>query len=122
VSTVDFEPLTIAVPLREDPAGVLRIGNSHVLLELVLRAFKAGATPEAIVHSYDSLHLPDVYAVIARYLSSPEPFEQYMHVRDQLAEELKNRIQKTQGTQDNLRLVLLARANARKQGSAQTGE
>ena len=32
-----FEPLTLAVPLREEPAGVLRVGKSRVLLELVLR-------------------------------------------------------------------------------------
>jgi hypothetical protein len=30
---VDFEPLSIAVPLSEDPPGVFRVGNSRVLLE-----------------------------------------------------------------------------------------
>ena len=42
VSTVDFEPLTIGVPLREDPPGVFLVGDSRVLLELVLDAFKRG--------------------------------------------------------------------------------
>ena len=41
------------------PPGVFRVGKSRVLLELVLRAFKAGATPEAIVQSYDTLNLTD---------------------------------------------------------------
>jgi hypothetical protein len=51
MTTLDFEPLTVTVPLREEPAGVLRVGKSRVLLELVLHAFKAGTTPEAIVQS-----------------------------------------------------------------------
>jgi uncharacterized protein (DUF433 family) len=70
-TTVDFEPLSVAVPLREDPQGVFRVGKSRVLLELVIRAFQAGATPEAIVQSYDTLKLPDVYAVVSYYLSTP---------------------------------------------------
>ena len=42
LSSVDFEPLSICVPLREDPPGVFRVGESRVLLELVLDAFKRG--------------------------------------------------------------------------------
>jgi hypothetical protein len=66
MTMLDFEPLTVTVPLREEPPGVFRVGESRVLLELVLRAFQAGATPEAIVQSYDTLNLADVYAVISR--------------------------------------------------------
>ena len=86
MTTLDFEPLTVVVPLREEPAGVLRVGKSRVLLELVLHAFKAGATPEAIVQSYDTLKLADVYAVVSRYLSAPEPFEEYLRIREEVAE------------------------------------
>lgn len=31
-------PPTVSVPLREDPPGVLLLGNSRVLLELVIHA------------------------------------------------------------------------------------
>ncbi len=53
-----------APPLSEDASGALRVGNSRVLLELVIRAFQDGATPETIVQRYAALALPDVYAVI----------------------------------------------------------
>jgi uncharacterized protein (DUF433 family) len=36
-----------------------------VLLELVVREFRRGATPEQIVQAYDTLDLRDVYAVLA---------------------------------------------------------
>ena len=64
MTTAELEPLTVTVPLREEPPGVFRVGNSRVLLELVIRAFQRGETPEGIVQSYDTLSLPDVYAVI----------------------------------------------------------
>lgn len=122
MTTLDFEPLSIIVPLREEPSGVLRVGKSRVLLELVLRAFKAGATPEAIVQSYDTLKLADVYAVISRYLADPAPFDEYLRLRDEVAAEARRTIEKSQGPQDNLRAILQARAKAREEQSAQTGQ
>src|SRR5438552_2957606 len=103
MTTVDFEPLTVAVPLREDPPGVFRVGKSRVLLELVLQAFKAGATPEAIVQSYDTLNLADVYVVVGRYLTDPAPFEDYLRKCDEAAAETRLKIEARQGPQGNLR-------------------
>ena len=68
-----FEPLSVQVPLREDPSGVFRVGESRVLLELVIHAFQRGATPEVIMRCYDTLRLRDVYAVITHYLANPAP-------------------------------------------------
>jgi uncharacterized protein (DUF433 family) len=113
MTTIDFEPLTLVVPLREEPPGVLRVGKSRVLLELVLRAFRAGATPEAIVQSYDTLNLADVYAVISRYLAHPEPFDAYLRECDEQAAEGRNKIEELQGPQGDLRATLLARARAK---------
>jgi hypothetical protein len=118
----DFEPLSITVPLREEPPGVLRVGKSRVLLELVLRAFQAGATPEAIVQSYDTLNLADVYAVVSRYLAAPGPFEEYLRIREETAAEARRRIEEFQGPQGNLRAVLLARAKAKEDARAQAGQ
>ena len=122
MTTVDFEPLTILVPLREEPSGVLRVGKSRVLLELVLRAFKAGATPEAIVQSYDTLNLADVYAVVSRYLAAPDPFEEYLRLREDVGAEARRKIEEIQGSQGNLRDILLARAKAKEQARAQAGQ
>ena len=57
MTTVDFEPLSVTVPLWEDPPGVFRVGNSRVLLELVIGAFKRGEAPEGIVRYVGTLHL-----------------------------------------------------------------
>jgi hypothetical protein len=122
MTTLDFEPLTVAVPIREEPPGVFRVGKSRVLLELVLRAFKAGATPEAIVQSYDTLSLPDVYAVVTRYLAAPAPFEAYLRQCDEAAAKTRRKIEEFQGPQGDLRAKLLARAKAKEEERAQAGQ
>jgi uncharacterized protein (DUF433 family) len=113
MTTLALEPLSVAVPLREDPPGVYRVGKSRVLLELVIRAFQAGATPESIVQSYDTLSLPDVYAVISFYLASPAPIEEYLRRCDEAAAETRRRIEASQPPRENLRDLIMARAKAK---------
>jgi hypothetical protein len=122
MTLVDFAPLTIEVPLREEPAGVIRVGKSRVLLELVIRAFQAGATPEAIVQAYDTLTLADVYTVAGRYLANPAPFEEYLRSRDHAAAETRAKIEAAQPSQGNLREILVARAKAQEQQRARSGQ
>ncbi len=96
MTTVDFEPLTIDVPLREDPPGVFRVGQSRVLLELVLRAFQRGESAEGIVRSYPTLRLGDVYAVIGRYLAAPAPFDDYLRQCGEQAKSVRREIEAAQ--------------------------
>ena len=113
MSTVDFEPLTVTVPLWEDPPGVFRVGKSRVLLELVLDAFKRGESPEAIVRSYRTLRLADVYAVISRYLANPAPFDEYLRRCDQEAEAVRRKLEAAGMTGGVSKEELLARARAK---------
>jgi uncharacterized protein (DUF433 family) len=112
MTTVDFEPLTVEVPLWEDPPGVFRVGKSRVLLELVIGAFHRGESPEAIVRSYRTLRLADVYAVITRYLANPAPFDEYLRQSQEQSEAIRRAVEAAQPsgpTRDDL----LARAKAK---------
>jgi uncharacterized protein (DUF433 family) len=95
-----------APPLREDAAGALRVGDSRVLLELVIRAFQDGATPETIVQRYSTLALPDVYAVIAYYLRHRREVDDYLARREEQAEEARKRIESQQGDLSEIRARL----------------
>lgn len=101
-----------APPLREEVDGALRVGNSRVLLELVIRAFQDGATPETILQRYPTLTLSDIYAVIAYYLRHPSDIEDYLARRDRTAEEVSSRIERMQGDLADVRARLLARSHA----------
>lgn len=101
-----------APPLREDAAGALRVGDSRVLLELVLRAFEDGATPETIVQRFPTLLLSDVYAVIAYYLRHRSEINAYLSQREQKSEEVRQRLQNEQSDLNEIRTRLLARRQA----------
>lgn len=100
---------TEAPPLRRDASGALRVGRSRVLLELVIRAFQDGATPEVIAQRYPSATLADVYAVIAYYLRHQADIEAYLADREQQAQEVRQRIESRQGDLADLRARLLSR-------------
>jgi uncharacterized protein (DUF433 family) len=112
MTIANFSPLTVEVPLWEEPPGVFRVGKSRVLLELVIGAFKRGESPEAIVRSYRTLPLADVYAVISRYLVNPAPFDEYLRQGEEQAEATRRTIEASQPagpSKDELR----ARARAK---------
>src|SRR5687767_3851309 len=90
------QSLAMRVPLREESTGAIRVGNSRVLLELVIRAFQAGATPEGIVQSYDTLELGDVYAVISYYLANTDLIDDYLRRREQDAQATRKKIEASQ--------------------------
>jgi uncharacterized protein (DUF433 family) len=106
---MDMTLQTEAPPLSRDASGALRVGQSRVLLELVIRAFEDGATPEAIAQRYSTATLADIYAVISYYLRHREDIEAYLAEREQRAEQVRQRIESQQGDLADLRSRLLAR-------------
>lgn len=105
-------PLTIraiATPLRLDEYGVIRVGDSQVVLDIVIGAFNNGADPEGIVHGYPTLDLADVYAAIAYYLRHRTEVDEYLEARREEAERLRQEIETRQPDRAKLRATLLAR-------------
>ena len=94
---MSFVMLVEAPPLREEADGALRVGDSRVLLEMVIHAFEDGATAETIVQRFPSLKLPDVYSVIAYYLRHRGEVNDYLRGREEMAQQIKERIE---GQQD----------------------
>ena len=101
-----------APPFREDAKGGLRVGESRVLVELVLRAFQDGATPEAIAQRYPTTTLTDIYGVIAYYLRHRPEMEAYLRTRERQAQDTRERIEAQQRDTTELRNRLLARQQA----------
>jgi uncharacterized protein (DUF433 family) len=117
MTVLEQMPLTLSIPLREDPPGVLRVGNSRVLLDLVIHAFQRGESPEGIVQSFDTLSLPDVYAVVSYYLMNPEPIDEYLLAREQEARALRRKIEASRPPRPT-KEELLSRLRTREQGTA----
>lgn len=109
---------TVEVPLYEDGQGGLRVTGTRVLLERIVHAFADGATPEAIVQSYDTLHLADVYAVLTWYLRNKAEVEDYLHKRAEEAEAIRRTIEAKQPDRAELRGRLMARRTQKEGGHA----
>lgn len=100
-------------PLYQDESGAVRVGDSRVLLELVIHAFENGETPESIAQQYPTTTLADIYGVIAYYLRHQDEVAAYLSTRDSKAKEVRKRIEDRQGDLSDLRQRLLARRDAR---------
>ncbi len=107
--TMPFTVQTDPVPLRTDEHGVIRVGDSQVLLDIVIREFNNGSDPEGIVHGYSTLQLADVYAVIAYYLRHRAEVDAYLDARREEAARLRQEIEAKQPNRAELRAKLLAR-------------
>jgi uncharacterized protein (DUF433 family) len=101
------------VPLKKAPDGTWRVGNTRVLFDLVIHAFNAGRTPEEIIQSYDTLHLEEVYAVLAYYLAHRADVDAYVQEQELEAELLWGDIKKRADYQE-FRSKLLARRTTNK--------
>ena len=110
------------VPLQMDDQGGVRVGQTWVLLELVIDAYREGATPETIVRWFDSLQLADVYAVISYYLKHKDEVEEYLRKREELADQLRLTIEAGQPSRPNFRDELLARRAQAEQDHAPDGQ
>lgn len=108
---LSFAILTDAPPFLQDEYGAVRVGSSRVLLELVVRAFQDGATPEAIVLRYPTLTLPDVYATVAYYLHHRQDVDNYLVDREHTSVQVQSRIEQGQRDVSEIRSRILAQAH-----------
>lgn len=95
-------------PLREAGDGIVRIADTRIPLERVIRSFLTGMTPEQIVQSFDVLKLEDVYAVVNYYLHHRDEVDAYVAAAERDAANVRDEIEK-QFDPTGIRARLLAR-------------
>jgi uncharacterized protein (DUF433 family) len=78
-------PISEQIPIRADN-GRLRVGQTRVLLDLVIYAFRLGSTPENITEQYPSLSLDDVYLAVGYYLRHRDEVDTYLREQETEAE------------------------------------
>ena len=68
--------------VRTDEHGVMRVGDSRVMLDSVVAAFQQGHSPEAIRQQYPSLSLEEVYGAITFYLAHRGEVDAYLRSQE----------------------------------------
>ena len=97
-----------SIPLQIDANGAVRVGGTRITLDTIVAAFGQGATAEEITHQYPSLHLAEVYAVIAYYLRRREAVASYLQHRQKGADSIRKQ-NESQFDPNGVRDRLLAR-------------
>lgn len=64
--------------VRIDEHGVMRVGNTRVMLDSVVIPFQNGDAPESIRTQYPSLTLEQVYGAITYYLAHKSEVDDYL--------------------------------------------
>ena len=70
--------------VQTDEHGVLRVGNSRVMLDSVIAAYRQGHSAETIQQQFPSLSLGEVYGAIAHYLEHQPAIEDYLRRQQEL--------------------------------------
>lgn len=68
--------------VRVDEHGVYRVGETRVMLDSVIAAFRQRESPETIQQQYPALTLEDVYGSIAYCLANPAEIDAYVERQD----------------------------------------
>ena len=108
---------TQTVPLTLTADGTIRVTGSRVSLESIVHHYKLGATAEEIASKFPSLHLADVYSVIAYYLNHREAVEEYIQKQEAEADAIQQSIESDpayQAAKAEMRNRLLSRWSTRK--------
>ena len=83
----------MALPLREDEGGVVRVGTGRISLDLIVEQYENGMTPEEMVRAYETLNLADVHIVIGYYLRHTDAVRAYLAGRQSEAVALRAKVE-----------------------------
>lgn len=96
------------VPLVRDQTGRLMVPNTRISLDVLVAAFRRGKTPEAIHDAYETVSLPDVYAIFTYYLRHRTEVEAYLAEQEREEASIQARIEAEHPLSDGLRAKLRA--------------
>lgn len=99
------------VPLSADTHGVMRVGGTRVTLDILVRAFRSGSSPEEIREQYPTLDLADIYSVLAYYLRHTAVVDAYVAEQEAQRNQVHNEMT-TRFPTEGIRARLLARRDA----------
>lgn len=114
---MSFANRTLAVPLRVEESGAVRVGGTRVLFWLVIHAFQDGATPDRIVQMYSSVTLAEVYAVVAFYLANKPEVEAFLAQVEAEAAAIRRELEARPGAQEMRERILKRRAEMQRQSA-----
>jgi uncharacterized protein (DUF433 family) len=76
-------PNTLTIPLRIDPDGIIRVGETRVTLQSIVADYHRGYNPAEIAEHFPSVESSEIYVVIAYYLQNRQEVDEYVRLQGQ---------------------------------------
>lgn len=80
-------------PVRLDEHGVMRVADTHVMLDSVIASYEQGNSAEIIVDQYPSLSVDQATDAIAYYLANRAEVDQYLQRQEEVWEALRQKLE-----------------------------
>jgi len=80
--------------VRVDEHGVMRVGETRIMLDSLVAGFEQGHSPETLQQQFPALSLEEVYGAITFYLSHRDEVQAYLKRQDVLWQALRAEAEK----------------------------
>ncbi len=82
-------PEAVALPLKLDEHGVIRVSGTRVTLDTLIGFYHQHESPEDLHEGFPTVPLADIYAVIAYYLAHQKEVDVYLEEREEQAKRIR---------------------------------
>jgi uncharacterized protein (DUF433 family) len=82
-------PETVALPLKVDEQGAIRVSGTRVTLDTLIHFYRQGETPEGLYEGFSTVPLADIYAVISYYLAHEQEVDAYLEQGSREADRIR---------------------------------
>lgn len=105
-------PLSIEAetpPLQVWADGTIRIVQSRIKVERIIKAFLNGSSAEQFAHDYPTVSVEDAYGAIFYYLRHKAAFDELVAEMDRQGDEAQRFLEEKYGSQQGMRERIIAR-------------
>jgi len=99
-------------PLKVWADGTIRIGQSRIKIERIIKAFVNGSSAEQFAHDYPTVTVEDAYGAIFYYLRHKATLDEHVAEMDRQGDEAERLIEEKFGSQQGMRERIIARREA----------
>ena len=107
-------PKTVALPMKIDKDGVIRISGTRVTFDTLIGFYRLGESAEDLHEGFPTVPLADIYLVIGFYHAHQEEVDAYLDQREKEADRIRQEVEAR--NPPLTKAELLARLEAKRRG------
>jgi len=99
-------------PLKVWPDATIRIGQSRIKVERIIKAYLNGSSPEQFASDYPTVTVEEAYGAIFYYLRHKAKLDEHVAEMDRKGDDAQRLLEEKFGSQEGMRERMIARRQA----------